>query len=168
MNWEAIGAIAEILGAVAVLVTLAYLAVQVRHVREQNQSNALDHIIEALNDFAGHIAESESLAGIITRGRVSYSALSDEERLRFDTIHYCFLNNLESWNVQNDQIYGITREQNLENIRSNLAAFCDNAGFREFWQSTRPLYPHLAGLVNEYLGEEGAERASGQLKPGAL
>ncbi len=33
MNWEAIGAIGEILGALAVVLTLGYLAVQVRHTR---------------------------------------------------------------------------------------------------------------------------------------
>ena len=30
MNWEAIGAVGEILGAIAVLLSLAYLAVQIR------------------------------------------------------------------------------------------------------------------------------------------
>ena len=30
MNWEAIGAIGEVLGAAAVVVTLGYLAVQIR------------------------------------------------------------------------------------------------------------------------------------------
>ena len=34
MNWEAIGAIGEIVGAVAVVLTLAYLAIQVRHAKE--------------------------------------------------------------------------------------------------------------------------------------
>jgi hypothetical protein len=34
VNWEAIGAVSELLGAIAVFVTLAYLAVQVRHARE--------------------------------------------------------------------------------------------------------------------------------------
>ena len=37
MNWEAIGALGEVVGAIAVVLTLAYLAIQVR----QN-SNALD------------------------------------------------------------------------------------------------------------------------------
>ena len=31
MNWEAIGAVGEIVGATAVVVTLIYVAVQVRH-----------------------------------------------------------------------------------------------------------------------------------------
>jgi len=33
VNWDAIGAIGEIVGAVAVLITLLYLAIQVRHFR---------------------------------------------------------------------------------------------------------------------------------------
>ena len=31
MNWEALGAIGEIVGAIAVIATLGYLAVQIRH-----------------------------------------------------------------------------------------------------------------------------------------
>ena len=42
MNWDAIGAIGEVTGAIAVLVTLIYLAVQLRHSTEQaRQANAI-------------------------------------------------------------------------------------------------------------------------------
>ena len=34
MNWEAIGAIGDFVGALAVIITLAYLAIQVRHARD--------------------------------------------------------------------------------------------------------------------------------------
>ena len=34
MNWEAVGAVGEILGAVAVVLTLVYLAIQVRYARK--------------------------------------------------------------------------------------------------------------------------------------
>ena len=34
MNWEAIGAIGEIMGAIAVVATLAYLALQTKHLRK--------------------------------------------------------------------------------------------------------------------------------------
>ena len=46
MNWEAIGAIGEVLGAVAVILTLAYLAVQIRQntssTRASTYSNTTD------------------------------------------------------------------------------------------------------------------------------
>jgi hypothetical protein len=35
MNWDAVGALGEVLGSIAVFLTLGYLAVQVRHARDQ-------------------------------------------------------------------------------------------------------------------------------------
>ena len=40
MNWEAVGAIAELLGAIAVVATLIYLAIQVRHSKNALELNA--------------------------------------------------------------------------------------------------------------------------------
>ena len=39
MNWDAIGAIAELVGAIAVVGTLFYLAIQVRHGKEATEAN---------------------------------------------------------------------------------------------------------------------------------
>ncbi len=39
MNWDAIGAISQMVGSVAVFITLGYLAGQVRHAREENASS---------------------------------------------------------------------------------------------------------------------------------
>ena len=53
MNWDALGAIAELLGAVAVFFTLAYLALQVRQnanaLRHQNEFSAAQ-IMQARTD----------------------------------------------------------------------------------------------------------------------
>ena len=69
MNWDALGAIAELLGAVAVFLTLAYLALQVR----QN-ANALQH----QNEFsAAQIMQSRTDTLI----NVSTTMLSNEQNL---------------------------------------------------------------------------------------
>ena len=39
MNWDAIGAIAELLGAIGVIASLIYLATQIRQSREQMSQN---------------------------------------------------------------------------------------------------------------------------------
>ena len=39
MNWDAIGAVGEIIGALAVVVTLAYLAVQIRASTRETEVN---------------------------------------------------------------------------------------------------------------------------------
>jgi hypothetical protein len=53
MNWDAVGAIAELLGAIAVFLTLAYLTIQVRQnakaIAQQNQFSAAQ-IMQARTD----------------------------------------------------------------------------------------------------------------------
>ena len=40
MNWEAVGAVGEVVAAITVLITLIYLSLQVRSVKEQTSSAA--------------------------------------------------------------------------------------------------------------------------------
>jgi len=63
MNWDAIGAIAEVIGALAVLITLAYLAVQVRQNSTQLREAArlakiasLDNTVVMFSRFRGMLA----------------------------------------------------------------------------------------------------------------
>ena len=68
MNWDALGAIAELLGAIAVFLTLAYLTVQVRQnskaLELQNQFSAAQ-IMQARTDtvmaFCGAVASEPDL-----------------------------------------------------------------------------------------------------------
>lgn len=51
MNWEAIGAISEIVGALAVVLTLAYLALEVRRSRLSAESDAVDALSAGMNNI---------------------------------------------------------------------------------------------------------------------
>lgn len=62
MNWDAVGAIGEILGATAVIVTLAYLAKQVRQTKEAQQSSGLDHRTQAILPLSLSISTTPALA----------------------------------------------------------------------------------------------------------
>ncbi len=53
MNWEAVGAIGEIVGAIAVFVTLAYLATQIKQSNDLGRFNATK---ESMNQF-NHVNE---------------------------------------------------------------------------------------------------------------
>jgi hypothetical protein len=45
MNWDAIGAIAEGVGSIAVVVTLAYLAIQMRTANKQRELESYRYIL---------------------------------------------------------------------------------------------------------------------------
>lgn len=50
MNWEAIGAIGEVLGAVGVLITLVYLSIQVRNNTAETHNATLESVMSADTD----------------------------------------------------------------------------------------------------------------------
>ena len=131
MNWEAIGVIADIGGALAVLVTLIYLAIQIQHVKRQSLIASYQHNIDRAADFASHIASSESLAEIITRGRASYASLKPDEQLRFEHVYTMFLNGIESWHFQVIQTSdrGRYRDEQLRNMGEAIRHYCDYPGF---------------------------------------
>lgn len=74
MNWDALGAIAETLGAIGVIATLAYLAVQVRqntHTIKSNDDRLRAELAQnrssQLVEFQLAIATTPSLAAILTK-----------------------------------------------------------------------------------------------------
>ena len=98
MNWDAVGAVAELLSAIGVIATLFYLAVQVRHGKNATEANTRS--LEDARKFAEvelhrstvlltaplqeWIAKDEGLAKIMIEGFEDYQGLSKIDRFRFD------------------------------------------------------------------------------------
>jgi len=82
MNWTAIGAVGEILGAVAVIVSLIYLAVQVRHNTESLRVQTLQNVMDRVGTSDSR-ASSEHVADVLARGRRSYAGLDEADRITF-------------------------------------------------------------------------------------
>ena len=72
MNWEAIGAVGEILGAVAVLATLAYLAIQIRQTGASARTQSY------------HLAIEQLVTGALQPGFMELLFKSDSEDLTPD------------------------------------------------------------------------------------
>lgn len=64
MNWDAIGALGEVLGSIAVFLTLGYLAVQVRHAREQVRHSISQNSTGGNRDLFLARASDERLLGL--------------------------------------------------------------------------------------------------------
>ena len=64
MNWDAISAIGEIVGAFAVFASLMYLAVQIKHSNNAMKAQAFQERSNALQDIRMRVAESETLSRI--------------------------------------------------------------------------------------------------------
>jgi hypothetical protein len=87
MNWDAVGAIAELLGAIAVFLTLAYLTIQVRQnakaIAQQNQFSAAQ-IMQARTDTVMEfnsvvLMDEENLRALTKLQRPGLINLSEED-----------------------------------------------------------------------------------------
>ena len=65
MNWEALGAIAEFLGAIAVLITLLYLARQIRQNRDSVESASAETVLSNISSALQNAASSSQVSNVI-------------------------------------------------------------------------------------------------------
>lgn len=83
MNWDAAGAIGEIVGALGVIVTLGYLAQQIRENSRQMKVGSIISINQPMNEAFDPIYNNDRNIRIWMQGQVSPQELSAEDEAVF-------------------------------------------------------------------------------------
>jgi hypothetical protein len=159
MNWDAIGAIAETLGAVGVIASLVYLATQIRHSRDQMDQNTQAMRAGSYQQLNEHIGDSVTTVPkadmeMVRLGLQSFKSLSEADAFRFSFWVTGFVLNIEAAHYQ-------FRMKMLDEDRwrlhlSSLRGFLGMPGFSECWRATQgiDMSPDFVALVEEILAEE--------------
>jgi hypothetical protein len=152
MNWDAMGAVAETLGALAVFITLAYLAVQVRSakdaIRLSTRQAASTHQLDVMamaNQMHQSILANRDYASLLVK-------LKGDEPL--NEIEHQWLYSHVLWLINVWQ--AVQRARDLEllpegffetmcaDVEKNLAT---HPGFREQAKAILSSYPTIAGMT---------------------
>jgi hypothetical protein len=104
MDWNALGAIGEIIGALAVFLTLGYLAVQIRQNTKAVRASALDSSVNAVNNVRVAIFQSSEVTALYQEGLVNPEELGDGERERFRLLMHTIIWSV--WNIYAQTEYG--------------------------------------------------------------
>jgi len=96
VNWDAIGAIGEVIGAFAVFISLLYLALQIRNSRRSDQIIASAGAASAVDEWMSQIVRDEDLYDLYRRGLTDYESLSRSEKGRFSMLVLQFLRSTET------------------------------------------------------------------------
>ena len=83
MNWDAITGSAEVLGALAVLITLFYLARQIGQNTEEIRSANYHSVTDSFNDLNLTVAGNPDLARVFRLGNEAYEKLSPDEQTQY-------------------------------------------------------------------------------------
>jgi hypothetical protein len=91
MNWEALGALGEIAGAMAVIVTLIYLSVQIRQNTKASRIAAVQAASENSSRFSELIAADPVLGEVFWRGLVDPGGLDPGQERQFLSVLNVFI-----------------------------------------------------------------------------
>jgi hypothetical protein len=135
MNWEAIGAVGEIVGALAVVLSLIYLAIQVRQNSNMARAESRLRLVATWREFSNGLKGKDPTA--FGRGLQCYPELPVAEIGPFtehlwDALHFfqCALALYES---------GTLDEEDYSQYESFIAAMFATPGGHRFWLEAKQL-----------------------------
>ncbi len=132
MNWDAIGAIGEVAGAIGVVASLAYLATQIRHNTRASAVESKLATTSMLTGFVDMLITDPELNDIFMWGRTSTENLSKEEHQRFSnmvmkTFWFCSAAHFQLRT-------GTLTEEDWFEIKAILDYWIAGAGVRGWWR----------------------------------
>ncbi len=145
MHWEAIGAVAELLAALGVIVSLFYLAMQIRQSSKLTRIALLESYVTGSRATFDQILENPDLYRVWRLGFDSPDEMSEEDRERYGMILYATFN----------QFYLGYERSKLDPRMARqylvwLDRFADNRAVNEWWSRQRPYFdPEFAQVVDE-------------------
>ncbi len=138
MNWEAIGAIGETLGAVGVIATLAYLAVQIRHSNRDAEDASFNNTLALAISTFHEMIEGDN-GDVIMDGLLNYEELTGRKKLVFDNVMYSWFTVIALALFLKER--DLVDEESAENIgyilRTRVFPY---SGIHSWWSESKDLF----------------------------
>jgi hypothetical protein len=128
MNWDAISAVSQLIGSVAVVVSVLYLAVQLKSSTRVARVAAMDAAAAALRDVTKPLMENAELSKLWRTGLENLEALSAEDQARFFHAVHQFLKALET--IHYHYVYGLLDPQLWAGWRELLHHYVASPGIQ--------------------------------------
>lgn len=152
MNWQAIGAIGEIGGALAVLVSLIYLAVQIRQNTKMMRSAAKQDLTVATQNVLFKAVDHADIWVKLASGE---DGSSPEEEARMWLLVRASMRGFESQCYQYEA--GLLEEDEWQALRTAILDLCTLPGWARYWEQMKP---HMSNRLRK-LVDEGSNQQRG-------
>jgi hypothetical protein len=126
-----LGNIGEFVAAIATLITLIYLAAQIRQNTRAVRSSAFQQVVDSFSGISLEIGLNRELSEILDRGSNGLSSLDSVQRRRHWSVLLSFFRRAESVFFQSEQ--GTLQVESWEGIREFLRSVLQSQGARQFW-----------------------------------
>ena len=137
MNWDAIGALSESIGALAVIISLVYLALQIRAQTREARLQSSFQITEAFREAISSLQNLER-AKLTIDALKDIDALDDAERLQFNAICQRYLRVWEQAHYQYTE--GHLDSQMWESIHETYVDLMGEKAIQSVWEVRKHTY----------------------------
>ena len=131
MNWDAIGAIGEFVGGVVVIVTIVYLALQLRHSNQQAQASAELQWTRDLNELWDRWSRQEVIE-VIRSGFDDFHALAPDQQAVFQMQVGSIVNHLTTGRRLAER--GLLPKAFGDTVEDLLVAILSTKGGMQYWE----------------------------------
>jgi len=137
VNWEAVGAIGEVISALGVIFTLAYLAIQIRQNSASLRSATRQAISTNQSEIGFRLAENPELLSLVLQ-HTSVGDSVPEKKLR---AHYFIRGLMRTYENQYHQYQDGTFDESVwYGYLNNMSQTFASPVTGEFWATNRDLY----------------------------
>jgi hypothetical protein len=137
MNWEAIRTISEVVGALAVVLSLVYVGVQIRQNTRQVKVATHDGTTRDFRQFTRQMLAS-GLTQVFARGLEDHASLSEEQKLEFAFMMYDVFKAFE--NVHYHYLHGTLGEDAWAGWRRFIASYASAPGAQHYWGVRKDIF----------------------------
>jgi hypothetical protein len=142
-----LGSIGELVGAVATVATLLYLAIQIRANTLSTKRQALDDTIDRIIRWQCRLAESPDNVRCWIDGHRDFAGLSFEDRVRFTSLMSEILAAFEA--TFEAAKSGDVKPETVEAVRVLTLQMFRSKGVREYWDTTALFASDFMNEVHE-------------------
>jgi hypothetical protein len=138
INWEALGAIANLVAAIGVIATLIYLSVQIRQNTKAVRSSSIQNLVQSFSTTAQAAIENEDIIPLLLKGNTGADALTEVERAR---LHFWFIMTFRRFEgVYFQRDLGIVDADVIDGFERSHLAVLASKGAQDWWVNSKGIF----------------------------
>ncbi len=148
INWNAVGAISNFVAAIAIVFTLAYLAIQIRQNTSALRSTTTQAVHDQASDFYDMLASDSSLVTLLSEGLETPDKLTETEMARFFSVLFSVCFRMQNWYYQTElDVIDEAAFESWTYVTTRVAVY---PGFQHFWNERKDAFvPAFRGYFEE-------------------
>jgi len=148
MNWEAITALSDFIAAIAVVISLVYIAIQVRIGAKALKTDLRDATFRTIMEWNYAVTADPALADLFQRSAADWDLLEGQERARAVHLMFSYFKLFE--NIYLHYLDGLVEEKVWLSNKQILLAYGTQPGAQYYLSNRMPVFdPKYQALLRE-------------------